>query len=149
MDGISKLENQFAKLHNNKYAVAVNSGTSALILAVKALRIKKGDEVIVPDFTMISTAWAVNYNNAKPVFVDCDDSLNINIAANHPILCLPINGSIATPYNLCTGFQSVLKSFVIIGIFQVFGAIFVGQVKMSVFFLSNCCKHPLQSDCFS
>lgn len=79
MDGISKLENQFARFYDNKHAVAVNSGTSALILAVKALGIKKGDEVIVPDFTMISTAWAVNYNNAKPVFVDCDDSLNINI----------------------------------------------------------------------
>ena len=79
MDGISNLENKFAKLCDNKYSVAVNNGTSALILAVKALGIKKGDEVIVPDFTMISTAWAVNYNNAKPVFVDCDNNLNINI----------------------------------------------------------------------
>jgi dTDP-4-amino-4,6-dideoxygalactose transaminase len=50
----------------------VNSGTSALQLALTALDIGEGDEVMVPSNTFIATAWAVVYRKAKPVFVDCD-----------------------------------------------------------------------------
>ena len=69
---INKFEKSFAKKVGAKYAVAVNSGTSALHLAMAALGVKPQDEVVVPTFTMVSTAYAVSYMGAKPVFIDCD-----------------------------------------------------------------------------
>lgn len=77
-DFLEKFENLFAKKVGAKYAVAVNSGTSALHLALATLGIKPGDEVIVPTYTMISSAFAVSYLGAKPVFVDCDEYYQIN-----------------------------------------------------------------------
>jgi dTDP-4-amino-4,6-dideoxygalactose transaminase len=57
----------------------VNSGTSALHLALLALGVTAGDEVIVPANTFIATAWAVSYTQATPVFVDCEsDTWNIS-----------------------------------------------------------------------
>ncbi len=55
-----------------KYAIAVSSGTAALHLALISLNISSGDEVIVPDFTFVATANAVEYTGAKPVFADID-----------------------------------------------------------------------------
>ena len=69
---VEKFENDFAEFCNSKYALGVNSGTSALHLALLALGIKSGDEVIIPSNTFIATAWAVSYVGAKLVFVDCD-----------------------------------------------------------------------------
>ena len=79
-DYVEKFEKAFAKFHKMKYGVACSSGTTALILALASLGIKEGDEVIVPEFTMIATAWAVSFLGAKPVFVDCDDDLNIDVS---------------------------------------------------------------------
>lgn len=73
------LQNEFTHWTGYKHAVALNSGTSALHLALLAMGVKKGDEVIVPDFTFASCAFAVSYCNATPIFVDCDDTLNINV----------------------------------------------------------------------
>ncbi len=53
-------------------AVGVNNGTTALHLAMLALGIGPGDEVIIPANTFIATAWGVSYTGAIPVFVDCD-----------------------------------------------------------------------------
>ena len=69
------LEKEYAKFVGSKYAVTCNSGTSALHLALLALGIGKGDEVIIPDFTMAACGFAVSYTGATPVFVDCDDTL--------------------------------------------------------------------------
>lgn len=77
-DYVRKFEEAFAKYCNVKYAVAVNNGTSALHLALVALGIGKGDEVIVPSFTFISSANAIVYAGATPVFIDCDDTFCIN-----------------------------------------------------------------------
>ena len=75
-------EKKIAALLGVKHAVAVTSGTAALFLALKALGIKPGDEVIVPDLTFIATANAVNLCGAKVVLVDVDpDTLNISPAA--------------------------------------------------------------------
>jgi len=76
---LEKFENLFAKKVGAKYAVAVNSGTSALHLAFATLGLEKGDEVIMPTYTMISTAFAVSYLGAKPVLVDCDDYYQIDV----------------------------------------------------------------------
>lgn len=75
---VSEFEKSFAEWNNIKYGVACSSGTAALILALRALNIGPGDEVIVPEFTMIASAWAVTYTGAKPVFVDCKDDLTID-----------------------------------------------------------------------
>jgi perosamine synthetase len=67
---ISEFEKKFAEYCGCKHGTAASSGTAALHLALKALGIKKGDEVIVPTMTFIATANAVAYCGAKPVFVD-------------------------------------------------------------------------------
>ncbi len=78
---VEEFEKKFAAFCHTKYAVGVNNGTSALYLAMLALGIGKGDEVIVPANTFIATAWAVSYTGATPVFVDCtDDTWQIDAA---------------------------------------------------------------------
>lgn len=69
---VTKFETLFAKkIAHTKYAVSLNSGTSALFLALKALGIGPGHEVITPTFTMIATINAIVWTGAKPVLVDC------------------------------------------------------------------------------
>lgn len=74
------LEEKYSDFVGSKYAVACNTGTSALHLALVALGIGKDDEVIVPDFTMSACGFAVSYTGAKVVTVDCDNSLNIDVS---------------------------------------------------------------------
>ena len=68
---VTKFEEKFSAYCGVRYGVSVSSGTTALHLALAALGIGKGDEVILPAFTMVSTANAVAYQGAKPVFADC------------------------------------------------------------------------------
>lgn len=63
-------EREFARYIGAKYAIAVNSCTSALFLALKVLGVKEGDEVIVPSFTFTSSAAVILHCNATPVFAD-------------------------------------------------------------------------------
>lgn len=67
---ITEFEEKFAEYCGVKYGIATFNGTVALHLALKALMIDKGDEVIVPDLTFIATANVVTYCNAKPIFID-------------------------------------------------------------------------------
>ena len=77
---VREFEEIFAKRHGVKYAMAVTSATTALHLALVALDVKEGDEVIVPAFTWISTANVVLYCGAKVVFVDVDrNTFNIDV----------------------------------------------------------------------
>ena len=72
-------EKAFAAFCHTDYCVGVGNGLDALYLALKALDIKEGDEVIVPSNTYIATALAVTYVGAKPVFVEPDiRTFNIN-----------------------------------------------------------------------
>lgn len=75
---VSAFEDEFAKYCGVRYGIAVCNGTVAIHLALVALGVGAGDEVIIPDFTMIATAAAVCYTGAVPVFVDAD-SLTWNI----------------------------------------------------------------------
>ena len=78
---VGQFEEAFAAYCGTKHGIAVCNGTVALHLALVALGIGKGDEVIIPSFTMISTAFAVCYTGAMPVFVDADkDTWNIDVA---------------------------------------------------------------------
>ncbi len=73
-------EDEVAKYHGVKHAVAVASGTDALHLALLAAGIKRGDEVITTPFTFIATAEAVSYIGAVPVFVDITaDTFNMDV----------------------------------------------------------------------
>lgn len=77
---VNRFEEEFAKYCDCKYAVSVCNGTIALHLALLSLDIGIGDEVIIPSFTMIASAFAVCYTGAEPVFVDADkDTFNIDV----------------------------------------------------------------------
>ena len=69
---VDKFEEEFAKYNGVQYCVGLSSGLSALEIALRALKIGNGDEVIVPINTFIATALAVSKVGATPVFVDCD-----------------------------------------------------------------------------
>ncbi|HEY2987960.1 MAG TPA: DegT/DnrJ/EryC1/StrS family aminotransferase [Candidatus Binatia bacterium] len=76
---VEKFEVEFAAFCRSKHCVALNSGTSALHLALLALGVKAGDEVITTPNTFMATAEAISYVGAKPVFVDIDPaSANID-----------------------------------------------------------------------
>ena len=69
-DVIKQFEYSFSSLIGTKYAVGCNSGTDALILALRALDIGEGDEVITSSFSFFATAEAISNVGAKPIFVD-------------------------------------------------------------------------------
>lgn len=73
-----RLEEEFAAFAGTHHAVEVGCGTDALILSLRALRVGHGDEVIVPSLTFPATALAVLEVGARPVFVDIDNSLNLD-----------------------------------------------------------------------
>ncbi len=83
----AQFETEFAAYVGAEYAIGMNSGTAALHLALLALGIGPGDEVLVPTITFASTALAVIYCGATPVFVDvCPDTLCIDVAdARHKV----------------------------------------------------------------
>lgn len=77
---VAEFERLFAAFTQAKFTVAVTSCTTALHLALVALKIKPGDKVIVPSFTFIATANAVEYAGAEPVFCDIDlRTFNIDV----------------------------------------------------------------------
>ena len=75
---VKKFEEKIASYLQITYAIGVSSGTAALDVALKCLDIKNGDEILIPALTYIATGNAVLYNNAVPVFVDVDHTLNID-----------------------------------------------------------------------
>jgi len=76
---VSDFEAEFAKEHSVKHCLGVSSGTDGNHLALWALGIQSGDEIIIPANTFIATAWGATLCGAKPVFVDCErDSYNID-----------------------------------------------------------------------
>src|SRR5438874_3589571 len=69
---VAEFENAFAAYLGARHCVGVNSGTSALHLALICAGVKPGDEVITVPMTFIATSWAVSYAGATPVYVDVD-----------------------------------------------------------------------------
>jgi len=75
-------EKEFAAYCNVQHGIGVNTGTSALHLALLAAGVGPGDEVITVPFTFVATVAAIHYTGARPVFVDIDPrSFNMNPAA--------------------------------------------------------------------
>jgi dTDP-4-amino-4,6-dideoxygalactose transaminase len=75
---VYQLEQEFARRCGVRYSVAVNSGTSALLAALAALRVGPGDEVIVPGYTFIASMSAVIFSRAVPVLAEVDNTLNLD-----------------------------------------------------------------------
>ena len=77
---IVELERSLEKFTGSKYAITCSSGTDALLLAMMAMEINPGDEIITSPFTFISSAQTISFIKAKPIFVDIEsDTFNINV----------------------------------------------------------------------
>jgi dTDP-4-amino-4,6-dideoxygalactose transaminase len=82
-----EFEDAFAKYTGVRHAVALNSGTAALHLALEAIGICPNDEVIVPAYTFTATAEVIRYFGARPVLVDVEaDTLNVDVAGVERVL---------------------------------------------------------------
>jgi perosamine synthetase len=78
---VKEFEQEFAAMVGAQHAVAVNSCTAGLHLALEAAGLREGDEVLVPTMTFAATAEVVTYFKAKPVLIDCvQDTLNLDTA---------------------------------------------------------------------
>jgi dTDP-4-amino-4,6-dideoxygalactose transaminase len=78
---ITRLESELAELTESKHCIGISSGTDAILVALMALEIGPGDEVLVPAFTFFATAGCVSRVGATPVFVDsCPVCFNIDLA---------------------------------------------------------------------
>ena len=82
---VKNFEKKFSNFIGSKYALGVNSGTDALIIALKTLGVSKGDEVIVPSISASATAIAVKNVGAKIVYADLDlESYNVSARTIKP-----------------------------------------------------------------
>ncbi|MBN1645262.1 DegT/DnrJ/EryC1/StrS family aminotransferase [Candidatus Woesearchaeota archaeon] len=106
-----ELEEEFAKYIGVKHAICISNCTAALHLALLALGIGRGDEVIVPDFTFPATAHAVLYVNAKPVFIDIDPTtFNINTKLIEKKITKNTKAIIPVHmFGLCADMDSIIK----------------------------------------
>lgn len=97
-DYINRFEEEWAHMNWREFGVSCNSGTSAIKLALLALGVGEGDEVIVPEFTMAACAFSVSAVGAIPVFVDCLDDLTMDASKiqitgkTKAIMVVPIYG---------------------------------------------------------
>ena len=71
---VAQFEKDFAQFCGAQHCLAMNSGTSALHIALLLLGVGPGDEVITTPYTFVATSWAISYVGAKPVYVDIDDA---------------------------------------------------------------------------
>ena len=108
---VERLEENISKYCGTEYAIGVNSGTDALLLALNTLGAKEADEIITTSFTFVATAEAIVRAGAKPVFVDIDPkTYNINPAlierkiTKKTKAILPIH-----LYGLCADMDPILK----------------------------------------
>ena len=77
---VKSFEREVAKYVGRKFAVSCTNGSSALDMAIHASNLKKGDEVLMPNFTIISCAQYFILRGIKPIFLDCNQrTFNINV----------------------------------------------------------------------
>ena len=84
---VERFQREFAAAVSARHAIALNSGTAALHLALEAVGVTAGDEVIIPTYTFTATGEVVTYLGARPVLADCRaDTLNIDATTIEPQL---------------------------------------------------------------
>lgn len=76
---VTQFEKEIAKFTGAKFAIACNSGTSALHISLKLAGVSPGDEVIAPSLTFVASINAILYNCCSPIFMDSDDYFNIDV----------------------------------------------------------------------
>jgi len=94
---IQEFEEKIAKYVGVKRAVSCQSGTAGLHLALRVLGVEHGDEVIVPTLTFVAAVNPVRYVGAEPIFMDCDDTLNMDMDKLEAFLekeCQHIDGKV-------------------------------------------------------
>ena len=93
-----ELEEQLAQYVGTKHCITCANGTDALVLALKALGVKEGDAVFVPDFTFFASAEAVSVAGATPIFVDVDaDTFNISVLDLEQKIVATLNDAVLQP----------------------------------------------------
>ena len=106
---VADFERRFAAWQGSAHALAVTSGTTALHLALLALDVGPGDEVLVPSFTFAATANAVEYTGARPVFVDVDPA-TFNMDMGHAVSYVTSRTKTIMPvhqFGLCADMDAV------------------------------------------
>jgi dTDP-4-amino-4,6-dideoxygalactose transaminase len=108
---VSEFEEKFSRLTGARFSIATTSCTTALHIAVAALGLKPGDEVIVPAFTWVATANVVEYMGAKPVFCDIElDSFNIASGQIESLITPRTVGMIPVHlFGLCAHMEPILE----------------------------------------
>ena len=108
---VKEFEDAFNAFTGSRFSVATSSCTTALHIAVAALKLKPGDEVIVPAFTWVSTANVVEYQGARPVFCDIElDTFNIDVAGIEELINERTVGIIPVHlFGLCADMNPILE----------------------------------------
>jgi perosamine synthetase len=112
---IDEFESKVAQYVGVEKAVSCQSGTSGLHLALRVLGVEKGDEVIVPALTFIAAVNPVRYVGAEPIFMDCDESLNMDMEKLDNFLkneCQLINGNVINKRT-----KKVIKAVIVVHVF--------------------------------
>ena len=112
---ITEFENKIAKYVGVERAVSCQSGTAGLHLALRVLGIEPGDEVIVPTLTFIAAVNPVRYMGAEPVFMDCDDTLNMDMNKLEAFLedeCQYLDGKVINKKT-----NKVIKAIIVVHVF--------------------------------
>jgi UDP-2-acetamido-2-deoxy-ribo-hexuluronate aminotransferase len=147
---VAELEQALAGYLGVKHAVGCASGTDALLLAMMAMELKPGDEVIVPDFTFFATAEVVSLLGGVPVFADVlPDTLNIDPRQVEEKITARTRGVIAVSlYGQCADFDELAaitrrrKLFLIEDAAQSFGAAYQGRKSGTLCELSTTSFYP-------
>lgn len=137
---VVELEEKLSDYTNSKFCVAVSSGTDALLIAMMALEIKPGDEIITTSFTFVSTAEMICLLGAKPIFVDIDpDTYNVSPTAIEEAITSNTKLIIAVSlYGQCADFDEINQIAdkynipVIEDAAQSFGATYKGKKSCSL-----------------
>ena len=108
---VGQFEEKFSAFTSSRFSIATSSCTTALHLAVAALGLKTGDEVIVPAFTWVATANAVEYMGGRPVFCDIDlNTFNISTKQIEALITPRTVGIIPVHlFGLCADMKPILK----------------------------------------
>ncbi|MFS1511154.1 LegC family aminotransferase [Chengkuizengella sp. SCS-71B] len=112
---ITEFEHKMTKYVGVEYAISTQSGTAGLHLALKALGVEAGDEVIVPTLTFIAAVNPVRYMGAEPIFMDCDDTLNMDMDKLEEFLEYECKYEEGKVVNKTTGKQ--IKAIIVVHVF--------------------------------
>lgn len=148
---VYQFENMLAQYCQRKYCTAVGSGTTAVYLALKALDLKPGDEVITSSLSWIATANAIALNGAQPVFADINDDLNISTdsvahlitSKTKAILSVDYTGKLADIVSL-TELSSSHNLKLVADASQAFGASRFGKVSGSYGDIAAISHNPMK-----